>query len=96
MVKQLRRRNLRCQCKRTQGIHDQVDPEQLKNVEGHTAADKCSDKGYDERDKVDCELELEKLPDRGEHTAAPQHRPEKEHNEQVQQKVQLHLQVVAC
>jgi hypothetical protein len=46
------------ECERGEGVHDEVDPEELHDVERRLAAGDGGDEGDDERDEVDGELEL--------------------------------------
>mmetsp|Transcript_26231 Transcript_26231/g.66709 ORF Transcript_26231/g.66709 Transcript_26231/m.66709 type:complete len:324 (+) Transcript_26231:1295-2266(+) len=57
--------------KSSEGIHDEVDPQQLHSVQRGTLPQEGTDKGHCERYNVDGQLELEEAADIVEHRASP-------------------------
>mmetsp|Transcript_8941 Transcript_8941/g.29391 ORF Transcript_8941/g.29391 Transcript_8941/m.29391 type:complete len:654 (-) Transcript_8941:1542-3503(-) len=69
---------LRGERERRHGVHDEVDPQELQDIERgpgavREAADDGGHEGDSERDEVDGDLELQKLADVVENGAAPEH-----------------------
>lgn len=74
LLQQVGRGVLRGERQRCQGVHDEVDPQQLQHREGRAAPGDGCDKGHGERHQVDGQLELQELADVAEDAAPPLHR----------------------